>query len=166
MRNSGKNGDIEHINVAPPDTRFYGYTIVWSAFLIGAVVMAVYFAFGVFLKPILNEFGWSRGLTAGAFSLSWIVQGLLSTVAGRLNDRYGPRQVITACGFIMGITFLLMSQINSAWQLYMLYGVMLGIGLSGVALPLTSTLSKWFIRRRNIMTGIGGRYAGRPIYRR
>ena len=59
-----------------------------------AVANGLYFSFSVFLVPLVEEFRWSRGLTAGALSLSTIVQGLLAPVAGILVDRFGPRRVI------------------------------------------------------------------------
>ncbi len=63
---------------------FYGYSIVIASTFIMLVCLGVHYAFGVFLKPMLNEFGWSRAVTSGAFSFSWIVQGAASIVMGRL----------------------------------------------------------------------------------
>lgn len=51
-------------------------------------------SFGVFLSPVLEEFGWTRAATSGGFSLTWVFTGLLSIVVGRLNDNFGPRLII------------------------------------------------------------------------
>ena len=141
-----------------PDTAqrgfFYGYIVVAASFCIFVVVYGTRFAFGVFFKPLITEFGWTRALTSGALSLSMVVQGLLAIVMGGLSDRLGPRIVLTLCGFLLGLGCLLMSQINTLWQIYVFYGVIIGIGMSGVLVPLLSTVARWFIKRRNVMTGI------------
>ncbi len=133
---------------------FYGYVVVGAAFLTLFVTYGLYGTFGVFFKPLLAEFGWSRATISGAFSLSMIVHGLLGIAVGALNDRFGPRLVITACGVFLGAGHLLMALANSVWQLYLFYGVIVGIGMSGVWVPLMSTVARWFVRRRSLMTGI------------
>ena len=75
-------------------------------------------------------------------------------IIGRLNDRFGPRFVVTGCGLSLGLGYLLMSHISAIWELYLFYGVMVGLGLSGASAPLLSTISRWFVRRRGLMTGI------------
>ncbi len=117
-------------------------------------IWSTYLAFGVFFKPVITEFGWTRALTSGAFSLSMIMQGLLGIVMGGLNDRFGPRRVMTFCGFFLGLGYLLMSQISALWQLYLFYGVIIGTGMGGSWVPLLSTVARWFVKRRTIMTGI------------
>lgn len=133
---------------------FYGYIVVAAALFITVVAFGPYFAFGVFFKPVLTEFGWTRAMTSGAFSLAMIVQGLISIVTGGLNDRFGPRIVLTCGGILLGIGYLLMSLIGAVWQLYLFYGVIIGLGLSSTLVPLVSTVARWFVKRRGIMTGI------------
>ena len=133
---------------------FYGYIVVVAALFIMVVVFGVYNTFGIFFKPMLTEFGWTRAMTSGAFSLSWIMQGLLGIVMGRLNDRLGPRVVLTLCGFFSGLGYLLMSQTSAIWQLYLFYGVIIGTGMGGAFVPLASTVARWFVKRRTMMTGI------------
>jgi len=133
---------------------FYGYIIVLAAFFIMLVMFGVYNTFGIFSKPVLTEFGWTRAITSGAFSLSWILYGLLGIVMGRLTDRLGPRIVLTFCGFLVGLGYLLMSQITAVWQLYLFYGVIIGTGMCGFFVPLTSTAARWFVKRRSMMSGI------------
>ena len=101
------------------------------------------------------EFGWSRALTSGAFALSWIIQGVLGIVMGSLNDRFGPRLVLSICGFLLGVSYMLMSRISTVWQFYILSGVLVGVGLSGIIIPLGSTMARWFVNKRNMMTGLG-----------
>jgi len=103
---------------------------------------------------MLTEFGWTRALTSGALSLSMFMQGSLSIIMGGINDRLGPRLVLTMAGLLVGLGYLLTAYIGTVWQLYLFYGVMAGVGMSGVLVPLTSTIARWFVSRRNVMTGI------------
>jgi sugar phosphate permease len=100
---------------------FYGYCIVWVAFFIMFVFWGAFYAFGVFFKPMLKEFGWTRAMTAGAFSLCSMIQGLPGIAMGGLTDKFGPRVVITLCGLPLGLGYALMSQVSAMWQLYLLY---------------------------------------------
>ncbi len=111
-------------------------------------------AFGVFFKPMLSEFGWTRALTSGAASVLAFMEGLLGIVMGALNDKVGPRVVLTVCGFLLGAGYLLMSQIETAWQFYLFNGIMVGIGMSGIVVPMMSMIARWFVVRRSTMTGI------------
>ena len=148
---------------------FYGYIVVIAACFIMVVSWAAYNSFGIFFNPLLDEFIWNRGVTSGAFSVSMFIYGILGIVVGALNDRFGPRVVLTSCGIILGLGYLLMSQVNSIWQLYLFIGVMVGIGMSGVWVPLLSSVARWFVKRRTLMTGIViagvgiGGFIGPPI---
>ncbi len=133
---------------------FYGYIVVGAAFLIMMLTYGAHLAFGVFFKPMLAEFGWTRAMTSAAFSLAKVVQGLLTVLMGRLTDRFGPRIVMTLCGFVLGLGYLLMSQAGAMWQLYLFYGVIIGTGMGGAFVPLNTTVARWFVGRRSVMTGI------------
>jgi len=111
------------------------------------------YSFGVFFKPMLNEFGWTRAETSGPYSLYMISYGVFCIVGGKLCDRFGPKLVVTFCGLISGLGYLLMSQISALWQLYIVYGIMAAVGTS-TYVPLVSTLARWFVKRRGLMTGI------------
>lgn len=93
-------------------------------------------------------------MISGSVSLNWIVHGLLNIVMGGLNDRFGPRIVLTVSGVLLAIGFLLVSQTNAIWQLYLFYGGVVGAAMAGFYVPLVSTVAKWFVRRRSFMTGI------------
>jgi MFS family permease len=132
----------------------YGYIVVVAVFIAMVVIWAAYYAFGVFFKPLLQEFGWTRAMTSGAFSLSSIMMGVMGIVSGGMNDRFGPRLVMSFCGLLLGVGYLLMTQLNTLWQLYLFYGVILGIGMGGGFVPLMTTVARWFDKRRGLMTGI------------
>ncbi len=133
---------------------FYGYVMVAVAFVIMLLSWGLYVVFGVFFDPLLEEFGWTRTMISGAYSLSAILSGVVGIAMGGLTDRFGPRLVVTFCGFCLGLGYLLMSQVNALWQFYLYYGVVIGIGMSGVWIPLVSPIARWFVERRSLMTGI------------
>jgi len=148
------NHDGSKSGAAPlPGGIFYGYIVAAAAAFIMVLVFSVHYSFGVFFLPLLNEFEWTRAMTAGAFSLVWIAQGLLASVMGGWNDRLGPRLVLTICGVLIGAGYLLMSQVSAVWHLYLFYGVIVGAGLGGTFVPLTSTTARWFVARRGVVTG-------------
>ena len=78
---------------------FYGYFVVGASMLMISIIWAVYFAFGVFFKPVLNEFGWTKAVTSGALSLALIINGLLAIAMGGFTDRFGPRTVMTSAAY-------------------------------------------------------------------
>ncbi len=133
---------------------FYGYVVVALAFLIMVITGGTMYTFGVFFKPLADGFGWTSAATSGAFSLQMILHGLFYILTGRLNDRFGPRVVVSACCLLLGAGYLLMSQISDIWQLYLFYGVVIGIGMSGAFVPLGSTVARWFVKRKGAMIGI------------
>lgn len=133
---------------------FYGYIVVVAAFFIMAVMWGTFHAFGVFFNPVLAEFGWTRAMTSGALSLSLLISGFSAILMGRLTDRIGPRLVMILCGFLVGLGYLLISQVSAFWQLYLFYGVIIGIAMGGAWVPLMSTVARWFVAKRSTMTGI------------
>lgn len=118
------------------------------------IEMGVVYSFGVFLKPILGEFAWTRAMISGASSLNMILSGAAGIIAGRINDRFGPRIIITICGFIMATGSTLMSQVNTLWQIYLCYGVVMGIGTGSIFVSILSTVARWFEKGRGTASGI------------
>jgi MFS family permease len=139
-------------NAAPK--LFYGYVMVAVTFIIMMLSWGLYIVFGVFFDPLLEAFGWTRAMISGAYSLSSILSGVMSIPVGWLTDRFGPRLVVTFCGFCLGLGYIMMSQVHALWQLYLFYGVVVGIGMSGLWVPLLSPIARWFSVRRSLATGI------------
>src|SRR5919198_3027609 len=112
-------------------------------------------AFSLLFPPILDEFGWDRGLTAGAFSFGFLVSALLSPALGRLMDRRGPRVVMELGVGLVGGGLLLATLIHRPWHLYATLGLLVGGG--SVCLAYTGQslfLPNWFVRRRGFAMSV------------
>lgn len=133
---------------------FYGFWIIVSCAGIQAIGVGTYVSFGVFFKPLVAEFDWSRATLSGAHSLAFLISGLFGILVGRLCDRFGPRALMTGAGIFFGTSILLLSTINAPWQLYLFYSFLFGIGLSAVDVIPLNTTARWFVRQRGIMTGM------------
>jgi MFS family permease len=134
---------------------FYGWIIVAVTFVTMAIGVNARTAFSLFFPPILSEFGWERGVTAGAFSFGFVVSGAVSPLIGRLMDRAGPRAVMELGVVLMGGGLLLAPLTSQPWHLYLTIGVMVGagsicLGYSGQSL----FLPNWFVRRRGLAMGL------------
>jgi len=108
-------------------------------------------AFSLLFPPILAEFGWDRGVTAGAFSFGFLVSAVLSPTLGRLMDRRGPRMVMEIGACLMAAGLMLATLVRQPWHLYLTLGVLVGggsvcLGYTGQAL----FLPNWFVRRRGL----------------
>jgi len=134
---------------------FYGYWIVVVCFFCLFLTSgAGFYAFGIFFKPLVNEFGWSRGAVSLAFTILFLVQGAAGPFIGRLVDLYGPGRVIALGGFISGLAFIMLRFTMSLHYFYAAY-VLLGIGFTGLGIiPSSAAVSSWFARGRGAALGI------------
>jgi MFS family permease len=132
----------------------YGHIIAAACFIIQAVGIGTYVTYGVFFNSLMAEFQWPRAIISGASSLAFFLMGLFGMLIGRLNDRYGPQQLMRVTALFFGAGFMLMSQVDTLWQLYLYYGVLFGIGLSAIDVIALTTVARWFSSRRGLMTGI------------
>jgi len=133
---------------------FYGYRIVAASFFMQIAGGGAFATFGIFFADLQAAFGWSRAAISGASSVATLLMGAVSILGGRLNDRIGPRIIMTVSGLALGGGFLLMSGLGHLWQLYIAYGVLVGAGMSTQDVVLLSTVARWFVARRGMMTGL------------
>ena len=134
---------------------FYGWVMVAIAFVTMGVGVNARTAFSLLFPPIIEEFGWERGLTAGAFSFGFLVSAVLTPALGRIMDRAGPRTVMELGVALMGVGLLLAPLTTEPWHLYLTLGVLVGggsvcLGYSGQSL----FLPNWFVRRRGLAMGL------------
>jgi MFS family permease len=129
------------------------------AFVVLGFSRGIHSSFGVFNVALLDAFGWSRGATAGIFSVVLIVDAVLSPVVGYLLDRYGTKKISVAGCFALFLGLILSSQVSALWQLYVCFGVILAVGFTFVGMvPHVFLVSEWFSTKR--ASAIGFVYAG------
>lgn len=128
---------------------FYGWVIVATTFLIALVTVGGRSAFGVFVVPMSEEFGWNRSTISLAAALGFLVNGLSQPFVGRLFDTLGGRKVILASLAVFGVTTILLAFTFHIVFLILVFGVIMSIAWSGASLTTTSApLSRWFHRQR------------------
>jgi MFS family permease len=130
---------------------FYGWVVVAVVFVTMGIAVNARTAFSLLFPPILDEFGWERGMTAGAFSFGFIVSAILSPSLGKLMDRRGPLVVNELGVILIGSGLLLATLLHEPWQLYATLGMLVGGG--SVCLGYTGQglyLPNWFVRRRGL----------------
>ena len=104
--------------------------------------------FQAFVPPILETFGWSRGVTGAAISLQRGESGMISPFVGVILDKYGPRKAMAFGILLTGGGFVYMSQMQSLWQFYIAIGL-LTLGMSfGTFIVFVVTVANWFVRKR------------------
>ncbi len=131
-----------------------GWIVAAAGFVLVLILYGAYYSFGVFLKPMLDDLGWSTAMTTGATSLYLVVHGALAIVMGHLSDKYGPRWVVTIGTLLIALGYILISQVSAPWHLYMCFGVLVGIGMGAAYVPPLATVTKWFVVRRGLVLGI------------
>jgi hypothetical protein len=134
---------------------YYGWVVVGVVFVTMAICVNARTAFSLLFPPILDEFGWERGVTAGAFSFGFIVSAVLSPLLGRLMDRRGPRFVMEIGVAATAAGLLLATFASEPWHVYLTLGMLVGAGTTftgytGQAL----FLPNWFVRRRGLAMSI------------
>lgn len=134
---------------------YFGWVIIGIAFLTMAVSVTTRTAFSLLLPPLIGEFGWERGLVAGAFSFGFLAFAAISPFVGRLMDRRGPRPIIQAGALLMAAGLLLAPLLATPWQLYLTLGLLVGIGVNLMSFTAQSLyLPNWFVRRRGLAISI------------
>ncbi|MGI8564402.1 MAG: MFS transporter [Candidatus Dormibacter sp.] len=109
---------------------------------------------GVLIVPLETEFGWNRALIAGAVSINLILFGLTGPFAAALMERFGMRKVVVAALALVATGSLLTVSMTAPWQLYLLWGVVVGLGTGTIASVLAATVaSRWFVKRRGLVLG-------------
>jgi MFS family permease len=141
---------------------FYGWIVAGAALFAWAISIGPRQAFPVFLLSLLQDFGWSRTATAAAFSVHMASYALGGCLLGLLLDRIGPRRVIAWSTGAWVLLLVLCSRIERLWHLYLIFGVIGGVAVSGLAwVPNNTLLSRWFVRHRGLATGVA--QAGVPF---
>jgi MFS transporter, OFA family, oxalate/formate antiporter len=142
------------VAVPAPTTRFRGWRVVTAAFSVLAVAYGTQFSYGVFVKSIGAETGWSRTALSTPYAIYVGLYSLLSSVSGWSTDRWGPRRAIATGALFLAAGWALLGRVSQLWQVYVLLGVVAAIGMSVSWVPCNATVVRWFVRRRGLAVGI------------
>ena len=135
---------------------YYGWWIVFASMIVLSMGGGFYWlGFGVFFLPLAQEFSTSRAALSGAMSIAQLEGGLLGPVEGYLVDRFGPRRMMFIGVGIMGLGFIWMSQVESLFMFYVVYLLLISLGMSmGIRVPALVAPTNWFVRKRGIALGL------------
>ncbi|MCW2817678.1 MAG: transporter [Marmoricola sp.] len=110
---------------------------------------------GALLEPLESEFGWSRATTSGAVTLNLVVYGLTAPFAAALMERFGVRRVVSLALVLVAAGSGLTVVMTRPWQLWLLWGLPVGVGTGAMALVLGAIVAnRWFVRHRGLVTGL------------
>ena len=149
--------NVHHPAPTEHDLAYEGWRVVFAS-AVGVFVSfasLLVYTFGIFLKPLAEEFAWSREAVSAAFGIAAMMVALCSPPLGYLFDRFGPRRIILPCLTIFGCTFASLALLTPRlWHLYAIF-VVLGMVANGTAqMAYSRAVSSWFQHRRGIALAV------------
>ena len=120
-----------------------------------ALAYGIWYSYSVILVALLAEFGWSRSVLAGAFSVFTLVHGGVNPLVGTLCARFKPLRVTAAGGVAMGLALLADSFISTPLELYLAFGVATALAVAtGGWVPALVHVQREFQQRVGLAIGI------------
>ncbi len=132
----------------------FGWVVVFCSLVLLVGSFGTQLTFGVFLKPLTEEFDWTRAAASGAMSLAMGLSGVIGVIMGRLTDRFDVRIAIGIALALGTACYGLLANLHSLWQLYLYFGLGGGICIGSTYAPVSAIVSKWFVERRALALGI------------
>lgn len=138
----------------PKPKIFYGWVITGVVFINLGMAYGAQYSFGVLFPSLIEEFKWTRQSISGAFSLYNFMYSVLGVLLGRWCDRFGPRIILIFGSIFLGLGIGLISQVQTPWHLYVVYGLLASWGMSATYITASPTVVKWFIEKRGLAVGV------------
>ena len=133
----------------------YAWVVMVVTFLTMLVTSSALGLPGVFIRPLSREFGWNTEQISAALAIRFALFGLLGPFAAVMLERYGVRRIVCLALLLIAVGLLAAAYMDSLWQLFLLWGVVLGLGSGLTALVLGATIAnRWFTHRRGLVLGI------------
>lgn len=148
----GDAGLVVAVSAAP--RRFDGWWVVAAAFSVLFFAYGLQFSYGVFVRGMALEMGWSRAATALPYSIYVFFYSVLSAFSGRATDRYGPQPVIALGAVLLGLGWGLSALVREPWHLSLTLGVIAALGMCVAWVPCNATVSRWFTRKRGTAVAV------------
>jgi len=130
--------------------------VILAASIFGlAVSFAPVFNMGIFLKPIVHEFGWTRTQVAGGAAAATLALAMAAPFVGRIIDRIGPRRLIIASSTAFAIAIALLATLTPSYPLFLLLAALVGVtGAGTTPLAYLALVARWFDRRLGLALGV------------
>ncbi len=132
---------------------YYGWVVVMVAFTTMAIGVTIRTSFSLLYPPILAEFGWDRGVTAGIFSVGFLASMLMTPFFGAWINRWGPGSLFAAGAVLVSAGLILTTYADSPFLLFLALGVV-GGAVSLAYVGHSYLLPFWFVRRRGLVIGL------------
>ena len=133
----------------------YGWIIAALTFLTMLAASGMRSTPGVLIVPLQQDFGWDRGAISLAVSINLVLFGLSGPFAAAIMQRVGIRPVMVAALLLVGLAAALTTIMQSLWQLYLLWGVLVGLATGCLTSVLAAVITnRWFVKRRGLVLGI------------
>lgn len=133
---------------------YYGWIILVVSLIMITVSYGIRFSFGVFFKSLEQDFGLSRAMTSGIFSIYMILGSFFALIGGWLADRYGVKIMFTVLGFFAFLGLALTSLATELWHLLLSYSLLVAIGTGPIYPVVISIATRWFQKRRGLALAI------------
>ncbi len=134
---------------------YWGWYVVLGAFIISGINCGVRYCFGIFVKPMALEYGWSRSVISVGASLMNLSYGIGGIFSGYLLDRIAPRWILIIGAAASAAGLILTAFVQSPWQYYLFYGLLFGLGSAWFGVVVCSaSVGKWFVKKRGMAIGI------------
>jgi len=133
----------------------YAWIVAAVTFVVGLLTAGVRAAPGVLIVPLEQEFDWSRATISFAIGINLLLYGLVGPFAAALMDRFGVRRVMTLALALMAAAVALSPAMRQAWQLVLLWGVVVGAGTGVIGAFLSAYIAaRWFRRQQGLVVGL------------
>jgi sugar phosphate permease len=133
----------------------YAWVVLGVTFICLLISAATRATPSILIVPLEKEFGWSRTTISMAISLNILLYGLIGPFAAGFINRYGPRRIMAASAILIGLGTLATITIRHPWQLFAVWGVLVGVGTGIIAIVLGATVvQRWFYAHRGLALGM------------
>src|SRR5215467_2380586 len=141
--------------VAATPTARNSWLLLAASFFTFTVSAACMHSYTVFLVAFIEAFGWSRGESSIAYSVSQLIGGVTSPLVGVLVDRLGPRRLVLIGSVLLALGLLASSFVHALWQVILLYGIIMTLGANCLGLVVfVPLLSRHFVHNRGMAVAI------------
>lgn len=154
QKNKIKASGLPMTTTSPASAVFHGWFVVAAAFAVMFIGFGAAYSFSAFVDPLQGAFGASRGEVSLIFSLAGFLYFALGLITGPIADRWGARPITLAGMVFVGLGMILAAQATSMNQVYIAYGLGVGLGVGCSYVPAIACVQRWFTRKRAFASGL------------